>query len=138
MVVIDDTFPPPRFVVRPWVDPVVEQHGFAVNSIYTETVILPILGPSTTFCLRRLGVCAAVESGGVSVDTEQLACDLGLGHGIGRHSPMGRTLDRLCRLGMTEWNGAELLVRTAVAPVTERQLARLSPTVVTVHRAMVG
>src|SRR5258708_31416337 len=133
----DDALPPSQFVVRPWVDPVVERHGFPVNSAYTETVILPILGPSTTFCLRRLGTWAAAETAGMTVDTELLACDLGLGHGIGRHSPMGRTLDRLCRFGMAEWRFGELFVCTAVAPVTERQLARLSPRVAMVHRSMV-
>jgi hypothetical protein len=134
----DDGFPPARFVVRPWIDPLVEEHGFPVNSPYTETVILPILGPATTFCLRRLGTWVAAEPDGVTVDTVRLASDLGLGHGVSRHSPMGRTLDRLCRFGMAKWCGGDMLVRTAVAPATERQLVRLSPMVVQVHRSMVG
>jgi hypothetical protein len=46
---------PQSFVVRRWVDPVVERAGFPVSSLYTETVLLPVLGPSTTLCLRRLG-----------------------------------------------------------------------------------
>jgi len=135
--VSDTGFPPSRFVVRPLEDRVVQDHGFPVSSRYTETVLLPILGPSTTLCLRRLGSWAVAEPGGVTVDTETLAADLGLGHGIGRHSPMGRTLDRLCQFGMGEWRDGELQVRTAVAPVTERQLARLSPLVVLAHRSMV-
>jgi hypothetical protein len=133
----EETFPPSRFIVRRWIDPVVEGRGFPVNSVYTETVILPILGPSTTFCLRRLGAWAAVEPAGMTVDTRQLARDLGLGDGLGRNSPIARTLERLCQFGMAQWHEAELSVRTVVAPVTERQLARLSPRVVHVHRSMV-
>jgi hypothetical protein len=34
---------PSSFVVRRWIDPIVEQHGFPAASIYTESVLLPIL-----------------------------------------------------------------------------------------------
>src|SRR6202023_1620151 len=69
---------PDRFVVRPWADQVVESHGVPVNSAYTETVLLPILGPSATFALRRLGTWAAAQPDGVVVDASELAADLGL------------------------------------------------------------
>jgi len=133
----DDDRTQRQLVVRPWVDPVVEANGFAVCSPYVETVVLPILGPSATLCLRRLGTWVAVEPRGVSVDLAALAGDLGLGRGIGRQSPIRRTLDRLCQFGMSAWQGRDLMVRTAVAPVTERQLSRLSPQVVLAHRSMV-
>jgi hypothetical protein len=50
-------FLPERFDLRLWDNPVLEQLSFPVNSLYTEVVLLPILGPSATFCLRRLGAC---------------------------------------------------------------------------------
>jgi hypothetical protein len=128
---------PDRFVVRPWVDHVVESHGFPANSAYTETVLLPILGPSATFALRRLGTWAAAQAEGLVVDASELARDLGLGHKGGRNSTMARTIGRLCQFGMAEWRGDVLMVRTAVAPVSERQLVRLSPRVVQAHRSMV-
>jgi hypothetical protein len=128
---------PDRFVVRAWVDRVVESHGFRVNSPYTETVLLPILGPSATFALRRLGTWAAAQPEGLTVDAFELAIDLGLSHKGGRHSTMARTIGRLCKFGMAEWRAGELAVRIAVAPVSERQLARLSPRVVRAHRSMV-
>ena len=128
---------PERFVVRRWVDPVVETRGFPVKSIYTETVLLPILGPSTVLCLRRLGSWAAARPIGTEVDTRQLARDLGLGDTLGRHSPMTRTLGRLCQFGMAQWSGGELAVRTVVAPVPEHQLRRLSPELIGVHQWMV-
>jgi hypothetical protein len=128
---------PERFVVCRWADPVVEQCGFPVNSAYTETVLLPILGPSTTFCLRRLGSLAVANPKGVEVDTRQLARDLGLGEALSRHSPMNRTLGRLCQFDMAKWAGGTLAVRAVVAPVPERQLRRLSSELVAVHEWMV-
>ena len=53
-----------QFSVRRWHDPIVEACGFPVNSIYTETVLLPILGPSSVLCLRRLGAWATVNPDG--------------------------------------------------------------------------
>jgi len=127
---------PERFALRPWVDPAVEASEFPVTSIYTETVLLPILGPSTVLCLRRLGSLAAGRPDGVEVDTAQLARDLGLGDGLGRHSQITKTLDRLCGFGMARWSRANLDVRTAVPPVPERHLRRLSPELVGLHHCM--
>jgi len=127
---------PERFSLRPWVDPLVEARGFPVSSIYTETILLPILGPSTVLCLRRLGSLAAARPDGTEVDARQLARDLGLGDALGRHSQMTRTLGRLCGFGMARWSSAGLDVRTAVAPVPEHQLRRLSPELVGLHLCM--
>jgi len=127
---------PERFALHPWADPVVEARGFPVTSIYTEAVLLPILGPSTVLCLRRLGSLAAGRPDGTEVDTAQLARDLGLGDGLGRHSQITKTLDRLCQFGMARWSSAGLEVRTAIAPVPERHLRRLSPELVGLHHCM--
>jgi hypothetical protein len=129
---------PESFVVRRWADPVVERVGFPVNSLYTETVMLPILGPSTTLCLRRVGVWAAAFPNGLEVDTRRLARDLGLGESLSRNSAMSRTLNRLCQFDMAQWVDGDLVARTKVAPLAERQLQRLSPEMVEVHRRMVN
>jgi hypothetical protein len=126
-----------QFSVRRWHDPIVEACGFPVNSIYTETVLLPILGPSSVLCLRRLGAWATVNPDGTLVDTRQLAGDLGLGDGMARNSPIARTLNRLCQFGMAYWHEEELSVRTAVAPLPERQLHRLSAPILELHRSLV-
>jgi hypothetical protein len=128
---------PEEFYLRRWDDPVLEQLGFPVNSLYTEAVLLPILGPSATFCLRRLGAWAAAEPDGTTVDTRQLAGDLGLGDSLARHSPITRTVHRLCQFDMADWQPDELSVRTAVAPLSEHHLRRLSPPVLEVHYALV-
>ena len=78
------TVAPDRFLLYRWADPAIERRGFPVNSIYTETVILPILGPSATLCLRRLSAFATAPPDGTVVDTKTLARDLGLGEGLGR------------------------------------------------------
>jgi hypothetical protein len=127
-----------QFSVRRWHDPIVEAFGFPVNSIYIETVLLPILGPSSVLCLRRLGAWATGNPDGTLVDTRQLAGDLGLGDGMARNSPIARTLNRLCQFGMAYWHDEEeLSVRTAVAPLAERQLHRLSAPVLELHRSLV-
>jgi len=125
-----------RFVLRPWAAPAVEAHGFPVTSIYTEAVLLPILGPPAVLCLRRLGSLAAGRPEGTEVDTAQLARDLGLGDGLGRQSQITKTLGRLCGFGMERWSGPGLDVRTAVAPIPERHLRRLSPELVGLHHCM--
>jgi hypothetical protein len=95
------------------------------------------LGPSSTFSLRRLGAWAAAEPDGATVDTRQLAGDLGLGDSLARHSPITRTVNRLCQFDMAVWQSDELSVRTAVAPLGELHLGRLSAPVLEVHYALV-
>lgn len=46
---------PPSMVVRRLVDPVVDRVGFGVMEAYVELVWLPVIGPSATWMLRRLG-----------------------------------------------------------------------------------
>jgi len=127
---------PERFVLRPWTDPAVEARGFQVTSIYTETVLLPTLGPSSVLCLRRLGSLAAARPDDTEVDAARLARNLGLGDSLGRHSQITKTLDRLCHFGMARWSDANLEIRTSAAPVPERHLRRLSPELVGLHHCM--
>ncbi len=128
---------PERFVAYRWRDPVVESLGFPVQHLYTETILLPVLGPSATWCLRRLGAWATACPDGVEVDSAQLASDLGLGAQLAKNSKITRTLDRLSKFDMVSWNSGDLAVRTHVAPVPERQLVRLSPALQRLHQSMV-
>ena len=128
---------PQHFVVRRWPDPVSERVGFPVNSPYTEAILLPILGPATTLCLRRVGMLAGAHPNGIGIDTGQLARDLGLGDSLARNAAMSRTLMRLCQFGMARWVNGELAARVKVAPLDDRHLQRLSPQLVELHRRMV-
>ena len=134
---IEGSVPPSVVVVKPWRDPLVEGCGFPVSSAYVETAWLPILGPSATLALRRLGLLAMERPDGFEVDLAELAGDLGLGKAIGNSSVVVRTLRRLETFGMAHWRGEVLEVRTAVAPLPARHADRLSPAVAAMHRQMV-
>lgn len=127
---------PEKFVAFRWADPVAERFGFPVSSQYTEAVLLPFLGPATTFCLRRMGAWAAAFPNGIEVDTRHLARSLGLGDSLSRNASMSKTLARLCRFDMACWVEGGLAVRTMVPPVCERDLHRLSPDLVRFHQRM--
>ena len=126
---------PDEFVLRRWHDPMVDATGFRANSVYAETVLLPIIGPSSLLCLRRLSAWAEADPGGVAVDPRQLGQDLGLATSTGRHSPINRTLNRLCYFDLACWSPSDemLSVRTAVPPLQQHHLRRLSPSVLRVH-----
>ena len=119
--------------VRSWSDPVVETHGYPIDSRYVETFWLPILGPSATWALRRLARIAATND--MTISVTELARALGLGTGTGRTSMIARTLSRLVMFGMARWDGQALAVRQAAAPLSARHLARLSPSLQRAHQS---
>ena len=123
---------PPSLTVVPLDDPVVERHGFGPNSVYVEFVYLPILGATTVWLYRRLGVLVLTADSTV-VDLAELGRNLGVG-GAGRNAPLVRSLRRLELFGGASWNGEIYAVRRALAPISERQLQRLPTLAKTVHR----
>ncbi len=126
----DSSDAPPAVVgplfVEPWPDPVVDQLGHDPRSAYVEQFWLPVLGPSSVWLLRRLSIELDRQPSGCSIDPVQLATDLGLGSGSGRHSPLMRTLDRCCRFGLATRAGDRVRVRRRLPPLTRGQVARLS------------
>lgn len=123
-------------VVRPLVDPLIERLGFSLNSAYVEGLWLPVLGPSTTWCLRRLGTWVSAEPDGVEVNLAELAASLGVGGGTGRNSMVMRCIRRMVSFGVAAWSGDELLVRRAVGPLTARQLSRVPERLVALHHSL--
>jgi hypothetical protein len=119
---------PRELVVRPWIDTQVEAHGFGPRSMYVETCWLPVLGPTATWLYRRLGSWMEFNPDGLSIDLRELGEGLGLGSGIGRQSPLMRSVDRLTRFGAARWAGTQLQVRRALAPLTQGHVSRLSET----------
>src|SRR5436190_23472809 len=93
------SFPLPSLTVRPWRDPVIDAVGHDVRSPYVGRVWLGLLGPSSTWLLRRLvaGLDDAPE--GYELDLALTATEIGLGTRSGRHSPFLRSIDRCCRFG---------------------------------------
>lgn len=128
---------PPSMVVRRLVDPVVDRVGFGVMEAYVELVWLPVIGPSATWMLRRLGAWLPEWESVIEIDLVELAQMLGLGSSVNIGSSVQRTLRRLVRFGLAHWRG-DLRVRAAVPPLPCRQLSRLPQWVQDAHAALLA
>jgi hypothetical protein len=127
---------PAELHVTPWRDELVEGNGFGPRSMYVEICWLPTLGPSTTWLYRRLGSWAEYNPDGLNVDAVDLSQSLGLGSGLGWHSKLGKSVDRLVRFNAARWAGTDLQVRTALGALPLRLAQRLSPSSATYHEQM--
>ena len=97
---------------------------------------LPVIGPSTTWLLRRLSGWALACPEGLTVVLPELSESLGLGWSSGANSSLQRSMRRLIMFGLARWtDGFE--VATMVPIVSDRQLARMSPGLVRAHDRMV-
>ena len=72
-------------VVRPWSDPIVDDHGHDPRSAYVERFWLGVLGPTATWVLRRLARGLDAEPAGYCVDLVATARTMGLSY-----EPVGR------------------------------------------------
>lgn len=123
-------------IIRPWPDDVIDALGFDPRSAYVETFWLGILGPSTTWLLRRIATGLEAQPGGFTLDLSDCARRLGLGDRGGRHSPFMRALTRLVQFDLAQLHGAETLaVRRRVPPLTRRQVVRLPDSLQAQHHA---
>src|SRR5579872_5088621 len=86
--------------VRPWVDDVIDTLGFDPRSSYVERFWLGILGPSTTWLLRRTAAAFDRSPAGFELPLADTARELGLGERGGRNSPFIRALFRSCQFEM--------------------------------------
>lgn len=119
--------------VVPWDDPLVEQLGHPARSAYVETYWLSVIGPASTWAIRRLSSWLDAAPGGVRLSLSELGRELGLGAGTGRNSPVVRTLTRLVLFGLATPLGDALAVRRALAPLTCRQAAGLPESLASQH-----
>ncbi len=121
--------------VRPWPDDVMDQLGFDPRTAYVEQYWLGLLGPSTTWLMRRLVAGFDYEPDGFDLPLAETARWLGLGDRGGRHSPFLRSLNRTIQFDLAQMSGAsELAVRRRLPPLNRRQLARLSPAQQAAHQ----
>lgn len=112
--------------VVPWHDPVVDAHGMHPCSRYVELYWLGVLGPSTTWLLRRITYGLEVHDTGFALDLAETARSLGLGSRLGHSSAFRRALRRLVTFELARPHGPEgLAVRTRVPPLPLRHLQRL-------------
>ena len=130
------TVPTETLSIRPWPDAVIDELGHDPRSGYVETYWLGILGPSTTWLLRRLVAELERHPAGYELVLADAALRLGLGHKVGRHGPFVNALTRLVQFDLAQPQGEGVLaVRRKVAPLTRRQVLRLSDELQAEHRS---
>ena len=133
------TEPPPaydRMQVVGWPDPVIDALGYDPRSLYVELFWLGILGPTSTWLMRRLAAGLDERPGGFAFDVDVMARSLGLGGRAGRHSPFQRALTRCLRFGVARRvEPATLAIRRRIPPLPRRHLMRLPLAVQESHRA---
>jgi hypothetical protein len=126
---------PGRMRIVPWVDPVADPHGVHPCSRYVELYWLGVIGPSTTWLLRRLSYGLEVNPDGFELDLTETARSLGLGDRMGKNSPFRRALQRLATFELARSHGpAGLAVRTHIPPLPLRHLNRLPESLQVSHR----
>lgn len=124
-----------------WADPVIDSLGHDPRSHYVETFWLGILGPSTTWLLRRIAAGLEAAPEGYQLDLAETARSLGLGARGGRHSPFVRAISRCVQFEMAQERGApsqgvtDLAVRRRLPPLNRRQVLHLSPPLQQAHQA---
>jgi len=124
-----------RLRIVPWLDPVADPHGLHPCSRYVELYWLGVIGPSTTWLLRRLSYGLEVHNEGFDLDLAETARSLGLGERMGKNSPFRRALQRLCTFELARPYGPDgLAVRRHIPPLPLRHLSRLPDSLQASHR----
>jgi hypothetical protein len=121
--------------VRPWADPLIDTLGFDPRSAYVEQFWLSILGPSTTWLLRRVATGFDRSPDGFDLPLADTAREIGLGDKCGRHSPFVRAIARCCQFELARPAGRGVEVRRKVPPLTRRQVVRLPDALRQAHEA---
>ncbi|MBV8297639.1 MAG: hypothetical protein JO085_12435 [Acidimicrobiia bacterium] len=112
--------------ILPWPDPVIDAVGLDPRSPYVEQFWLGILGPSTTWLLRRMAAGLEASPDGFTMGLADTARALGLGSKGGRHSPFMRALGRVCQFELGSLESEDTLaVRRKLPPLNRRQVSRL-------------
>jgi hypothetical protein len=107
-------------------DDVLPRNCFDVRGTYVERYWLPILGPSCVLALRQLANALEQSPSGFELPLAPFARSVGLGSGIGRCSPIVRTLGRLDGFGFAHATSDHYAVRL-LAPALSRRQVRLLP-----------
>ena len=124
-----------RLRIVPWVDPVADPHGVHPCSRYVELYWLGIIGPSTTWLLRRLSYGLEMHPAGLDLDLVEMARSLGLGERMGKNSPFRRALQRLCTFELARPHGPGGPGRPHPHPAAAlRHLSRLPASLQASHR----
>lgn len=114
-------------IVLPWPDPDAEAEGHDACGRYAELFVLPVLGPTATWLLRRLVDGLATYPDGYELDLAETAGALGLTYAPDRPGPFARSLQRCVMFGYARPVPYGLAVRRTVPTLQPRQVERLPP-----------
>jgi hypothetical protein len=117
-----------------WADPVIDSLGHDPRSWYVEQFWLPVIGPTSTWLLRRMVAGLDAEPDGSDMDLDDTARALGLGGRSGRHSPFQRAVSRCVTFGLARPQGPGALgIRRRLPPLPRRHVLRLPPSLQESH-----
>jgi hypothetical protein len=125
-------------IVMPWVDPAVEQRGHDPRSKYAELFLLPVLGPTATWLLRRLVDGLDLYPDGYELDLGETAMALGLTLTADRAGPFTRAFHRTMMFGYVQPLPHGVGVRRMISGLAPRQLERLPPHLRALHAEFAG
>lgn len=113
--------------------PAIREVGFDLDHPYVEQCWSAVLGPTSVLLLRRVSLLWK-DAVPANVRVGEFAASLGLTGPTGPSSRFWQTVRRLAEFGLlTPAGGGTIDVFTSVAPLTERQLARLPQWTVQTH-----
>lgn len=122
--------------VTAWFDPVDALAGHDLRSTYVERFWLPILGPTTTFLLRRLAAELDEHPDGFDLPVLDTAHALGLGVRGGRNAPFLRAIGRATGFHMIRPVATDAIeVRHRAPTLSRHQVSRLPVPVRDAHDA---
>ncbi|MDE0801922.1 MAG: hypothetical protein OSA99_01240 [Acidimicrobiales bacterium] len=125
----------PPLLVMAWRDPVVDTLGFDPRSTYVERFWLPLLGPTSTWLLRRLASEFDDQPDGFSIDAADCARSIGIGNRGGQNGPFHRSIERCIRFGVARQEDHGIIaVRTKIPPLNRQQARRLPRHLAGQHR----
>ncbi len=119
------TLIPSPAMIRPWIDPIVDERGHDPRSAYVERYWLGVIGPTATWIMRRLAAGFDAEPAGFSLDLEHTASTMGLSFSKGHNSPFGKALHRCVMFGLARPLSDGFAVRRRFPSVAQRHLKRL-------------
>ncbi len=121
--------------VEPWVDLCPDDgRSYHPKSPYVEFFWLGVLGPSATWLIRRLAMQLEQFPDGVTVNTAEIASELGLGGRSALHAAFNRAFERCCRFRlMQRGRHGTLFVRMRLPSLTVRMVERLPPRLKLAH-----
>lgn len=120
-------------VIRPWIDPLVDDDGHDPRSRYVEQFWLGVLGPTATWILRRLVAGLERHPDGYELDLTLTARMMGLSYSPGRSSPFAKALQRCTMFGLAHQTADGLAVRRRIPAVAHRHLRRMPEAVRDAH-----